>query len=321
MFLHMLGMVEWRLGEWTHARRHVDEAEELASDLELDTIRAFAVTKQVRIDAHLGNVEAALDKAAEGLAVAAASGAVWTETSIHEELGVLALSRSDPAEARRELESVAERTWEAGIREPANLREIPYAVEALVAVGEIARAAELLDRFEGEARRLDRASGLALAARCRGLLVAAEGDVDGAEGRFEEALRHHQRLEEPFELARTQLSFGSAQRRAKKRRHAREMLERALAVFEALGARLWAERARDELARIGGRRASSGELTASERQLAELVAEGLSNKEIAAALFVTPKTVGTKLSRIYAKVGVHSRTELVRRLGERASKV
>jgi DNA-binding NarL/FixJ family response regulator len=85
---------------------------------------------------------------------------------------------------------------------------------------------------------------------------------------------------------------------------------------------LWAARTRGELARIGGRTASGDDLTATERRLAELVREGLSNKQIAAALFVTPKTVSTQLSRVYAKLGVHSRTELVRRLGERtASKV
>jgi DNA-binding CsgD family transcriptional regulator len=198
---------------------------------------------------------------------------------------------------------------------------MPDAVEALVLVGEMVRAAGLLKRFEGEARRLDRASGLAAAARCRGLMAAARLAFDEAERSFEEALRQHQRLHEPFELARSLLAFGSVQRRAKRRAHARDLLGRALAIFDELGAQSWSERTRKELARIGGRAPSSGALTPTERQLADLVAEGLSNKEIAAALFVTPKTVGTKLSRIYTKVGVHSRTELVRRLDERASKM
>jgi DNA-binding CsgD family transcriptional regulator len=238
--------------------------------------------------------------------------------SIRHSLGVVALSRGDAAEAYRELAPWCERAWAAGVREPTHLRELTDTVEVLVALGETPRAAELLERFEGEARRLDRASGLALAARCRGLLAAAAGESDSAEVAFAEALRQHERFTEPLEFARTLLAFGSAQRRAKHRAHARELLGRALAIFEDLGARLWLERTRMELARIGGRAPSSGDLTATERQLADLVADGLSNKEIAAALFVTPKTVGTKLSRIYAKVGVHSRTELVRRLGERS---
>jgi DNA-binding CsgD family transcriptional regulator len=321
MFLGMLGKVEWRLGDWADARRHVDQAEELARYLELETVRALTLEKQVWLEAHAGNVDAALGKAADGLEVAAASGAIWAETSIHHSLALLALSRGDPAEARRELESVCEREWAAGIREPANLRELATAAEALYALGETARAEQLLEGFEREAHRLDRAVGLALAARCRGLFAAADGEFDRAERAFEEALQQHRRVEEPFELARTLLAFGSVQRRAKKRAHARELLGSALAGFDQLGAGLWAERARTEVARIGGRAPAGGELTATERQLADLVAEGLSNKEIAAALFVTPKTVGTKLSRMYAKVGVHSRTELVRRLGERAGKV
>jgi DNA-binding CsgD family transcriptional regulator len=79
---------------------------------------------------------------------------------------------------------------------------------------------------------------------------------------------------------------------------------------------LWAEKARAELARIGGRASSGSALTASERRLAEFVAEGRSNKEVAAAMFVTPKTVETKLSRIYAKLGIHSRAELARHLAD-----
>src|SRR5215210_7860648 len=106
----------------------------------------------------------------------------------------------------------------------------------------------------------------------------------------------------------------ATRRRARMKRPAREALEQALVVFEELGAPLWAERARAELARVGGRPAATGELTPTERRIAALAAEGHSNKEIAAALFVTPKTVGTQLSRIYRKVGVHSRTELARRL-------
>ena len=102
------------------------------------------------------------------------------------------------------------------------------------------------------------------------------------------------------------------------KRPAREALERALAIFEDLGARLWADKVRAELGRIGGRRAATGELTPTERRIALLAAEGRSNKEIASALFVTPKTVGTQLSRIYRKVGVHSRTELARHISSDA---
>ena len=118
----------------------------------------------------------------------------------------------------------------------------------------------------------------------------------------------------PFHEARTYLALGSIERRRRRRRAARAALERALAEFERLGARLWAERARDELARVGGRAPSRGKLTPTERKVAELVAEGLPTKEVASRLFVSPRTVDGHLAHIYAKLGVRSRTDLMHRL-------
>jgi DNA-binding CsgD family transcriptional regulator len=111
---------------------------------------------------------------------------------------------------------------------------------------------------------------------------------------------------------RTELALGAAQRRAKQRRRARETLGRALASFEKYGAALWAEKARIELAAIGGRISTRGELTPTE----QLAAEGRSNREIAATLYVTPKTVEFHLRHVFAKLGVGSRTQLARRLTE-----
>jgi DNA-binding NarL/FixJ family response regulator len=118
----------------------------------------------------------------------------------------------------------------------------------------------------------------------------------------------------PFERARTLLALGAIQRRAKRKRAARESLEQALAIFEELAATLWADKARGELAQISGRAPSRGELTPTEERVALLVAEGRTNKEVAAALFVTDRTVEYHLSHIYAKLGVRSRAELARRL-------
>jgi DNA-binding NarL/FixJ family response regulator len=106
--------------------------------------------------------------------------------------------------------------------------------------------------------------------------------------------------------------LGSVQRRAKQKAAARASLEEALAGLEEMGARLWAERARAELARIGDRARSSG-LTPTDERVADLVAEGRSNKEVADALFVSVRTVEANLTRIYAKLGIRSRTELARR--------
>jgi len=119
----------------------------------------------------------------------------------------------------------------------------------------------------------------------------------------------------PETSARTLLVKGTVERRLRRRARAARALEEALAEFERMGAKLWAERARTELDRVGGRQPRSpGELTPSERRIAELVAEGLSNKEIAATLFVSVHTVEVHLSHAYAKLCVHSRAQLARRL-------
>jgi DNA-binding CsgD family transcriptional regulator len=162
------------------------------------------------------------------------------------------------------------------------------------------------------AASLDRAWALAILARCRGLLLAARGDVEGAFTSFERALVEHDRSIDPFQHARTLLAFGRTQRRAKKRAAARATLDDALARFEHLGAPLWAEQTRAELTRIGGRAPSNGELTEAERRIALLVAEGRTNREVAATLFLTVHSVETTLTRVYRKLEVRSRAELAR---------
>ena len=121
-------------------------------------------------------------------------------------------------------------------------------------------------------------------------------------------------MPQPFELARTLLVKGEVERRAKQKRTARSTLGRALGIFEALGAPLWAQRARDDLARVGGAVLPSSELTPTEQRIAQLVAEGKTNREVAEALFISVKTVEANLSRIFHKLGVRSRTELTRRM-------
>jgi DNA-binding CsgD family transcriptional regulator len=189
-------------------------------------------------------------------------------------------------------------------------------IEALVLSGRAERARQRIDdiRRTGKKRRWDRF--LAWADRGDGMLLAQAGDLDGARAALESALRHHDRPPSlPFERARTLLLYGQVLRRSKRRREARQALNEALAELERLGARLYAERARDELKRVGGRAAATeGELTATEERIARLVASGLSNKEVAAQSFVTVRTVEATLTRIYAKLRVSSRLQLSRAL-------
>jgi DNA-binding NarL/FixJ family response regulator len=141
--------------------------------------------------------------------------------------------------------------------------------------------------------------------------------MDSAVVRFEESIAALARSPQPLQRGRTLLAYGTTLRRAKRRREAREALSQALEIFDLLGAPLWAERATAELSRIPGRSAASSELSATEQRVAELVAEGLSNKEVAARLFVSVRTVESNLSSVYSKLGLRSRSELAVRMSQR----
>jgi DNA-binding CsgD family transcriptional regulator len=123
-------------------------------------------------------------------------------------------------------------------------------------------------------------------------------------------MARHEEISQPFERARTLLVKGEVERRAKQKRAARSSFAQARGLFEALGAPLWERRASDGLARVGGPGGSSLELTPTERRIAELVAEGRRNREVADTLFISVKTVEANLSRIFHKLGVRTRTEL-----------
>jgi DNA-binding CsgD family transcriptional regulator/DNA polymerase III delta prime subunit len=313
LLLRWRSYAEWLGGNWPEALRLTEEGRAIAAQTGQLSQQAVLVATKALVLAHLGRAAEARETAGEGLRLADETGAAFGELVGGSALGFLELSLGRPADAYACLSRLVDRAEAAGIREPGAVRFVPDAVEALIGLGRIDEAEALLARLERRARKLARPSALGASARCRGLLAAVQGDLDSALAGLLEAVDRGSAAI-PFERARTLLALGQVQRRAKQKRRARESLERALRGFEALGAALWVEKARDELARISGRAPSGGELTPTERRLAELVAEGRSNKEVAAALFVSSRTVETKLSRIYAKLGVHSRTELAHRL-------
>jgi DNA-binding CsgD family transcriptional regulator len=199
------------------------------------------------------------------------------------------------------------------MREPAQHLELGDYLETLVAVGQLDEAAELIALWHERALAVDRAWALAVVARARGLELAARGDLDGAFASFDHAVGEHTRTSDPFQHARTLLALGRTERRAKRRAAARNTLAETLERFEQLGAHLWAAQTRGELDRIGGRRAAGDDLTDAERRIASLVAQGKSNREVAAALFLTVHSVETALTRVYRKLGVRSRAELAGR--------
>lgn len=167
----------------------------------------------------------------------------------------------------------------------------PDAIEAVIASGALEQAHTYLEQYEARAERSRNPWALSTAARCRGLLQAAAGDVAGAIASFEVALSEDAGGGRSNARVRSSPSVGHSDGRSRN-----------------------ARRARAGLGRIGGRAPNAGELTPTERRVAALVAAGRSNKEIASELFVTVRTVETHLTKVYAKLGVHSRTELVSRL-------
>ena len=181
-----------------------------------------------------------------------------------------------------------------------------------MALGRLDEARVIARWLEERAATLRRAQVAALAARCRGLLLGAEGDLEAAENAIQEALAAHEdHPGGPYEHARTLLVAGQISRRRRRRRAARESLEEARAIFERLGALLWVRRCEPELDRLGLRPGTGGdELTPSEQRVAELAVSGLTNREVASELFISPKTVEANLARVYKKLGIRSRAEL-----------
>jgi DNA-binding CsgD family transcriptional regulator/tetratricopeptide (TPR) repeat protein len=304
-----LADVEQRAGRYERASRHLDEADDIAAEAGVDVLGEILPVRAA-VACSVGDVEDASRYAIEGLAVCKRTMDRWNEVRCRSVLGFLNISRDDPAAAHDWLGPLPQLVEEMGLREPGAFPFLPDEVEALVSLGEVKAAERLTDRLEEQGRASDRPLALATAARCRGLIAAARGDQPTSMEAFARATEQHARLPMPFELGRTLLVLGQAQRRLKQRRAGAASLRAALETFEALEAPLWADKARAELARTGGQAGPPGVLTPTEQRVAELVAEGHTNREVADALFVSVKTVEANLSRIFHKLGIRSRRQL-----------
>jgi class 3 adenylate cyclase/DNA-binding CsgD family transcriptional regulator len=315
--LALLGQVECELGALDAAAACAAAGRELAEQAGQSTVIALVTAVAALADAFRGRTDAAEAAGRSALELAAGTSGRPAELIAAAALGHLALARGDPAGAVAALEPRVGYAREHRIDEPGATPFVPDYVEALAALGRSDDAAAALSPYAAGAERLGRASALAASARCRGLLAATAGDGEVAVSAFEEAIALHAAAPQALSRARTLLALGAALRRLKRKRPARQALEEALAAFERAGAAVWAERARSELGRISGRAPASGALTPAEERVAALVAEGRTNREVAAALFISDRTVEGHLSRIYGKLGVRSRTELARFLAGR----
>lgn len=313
----MLAQADCLLGDFDRGLRDAEAAREIAEQAGQAMLVAYGLAMRAFSAAHRGRAEDCRETAEAALELARRTQGTPALHFATAALGLLELSLGRPEEAVARLDPLVAFAREERICEPGLTRYVVDDVEALIELGRLEEAGELLDWYGGNAARLARGSALAAVSRCRALLAAAEGGIEESLVLFERALVEHNAAPFPFDRARTMLAFGAALRRAKQKADARKMLEQAVAEFERLGAAAFSERAQAELGRIGGRRPSAGGLTATEQQIAELVAEGHSNKEVAAALFVTVKTVEANLSKIYGKLGIRSRAALARRLERR----
>ncbi|HXJ64348.1 MAG TPA: AAA family ATPase [Actinomycetota bacterium] len=312
-----LAELECWAGRWgaarDHARRSLEGTIQIGETAHYRTLGLYA---QALVDAQSGRAEEARAAATEGMAIAERMAHVIAGVLHLSVLGFLDLFEGNLAGASSHLATASDMAESMGVEEPALFRFVPDQVEALVALGDLDGAEAVLDRFEERAARLDRAWALATGARCRGLLLAARGDMEGALESLRVALAHHERVPEPFALARTLYCQGQVLRRAKLKAESRAAFERALAIYAELGARPWAEQASREARRGAVRTAGPFDLTPTEERVAALVAEGRTNREAADALFMSVNTIEWNLSRIYRKLGVRSRTELAAKLRE-----
>jgi DNA-binding CsgD family transcriptional regulator len=314
--LEFLARAEAVDGRYATAAAHATEGLRLARETGQQNSECHLHGSLALIAALRGREDECRSHAAEALELATARGLGYHSALAGWALARLDLSRGRPEDALGRLAELA--TAGPGDGHPfVKLVSAPELVEAAVRAGDNAIAQAALAEFERFARETAPAWALALVARCRGLLSAGVA----AERHFLEALRWHGESARPFDRARTELAYGEHLRRDGRRKEARMHLRSALDAFERLGAGAWAERARIELRASGetARRrdpSTADRLTPQELQIVRYVAEGATNKEVAARLFLSPRTIDYHLRKVFTKLGISSRSELIRPGGE-----
>jgi DNA-binding CsgD family transcriptional regulator len=312
--LWYLSLLELQAGRWAVAADYIDRHRKVHLQYTIDgREHAGTLVAAARVAVYRGELAVARKLAERGRTLARGQSAYLAP--LEAVLGFADFSSGDGAAAAAHFAAAERAARAAEFGEPNIFWWRAEFAEALLELGRLDDAVRLLDRWEGEARRVGREWVLAQVRRCRGLVAAARGEIDIAVSTLEQAVVQHEKVEDPFGRGRALFALGVTRRRARQKRAAREAIEAALAAFEELGAATWTEKARAELGRIGGRTRAHG-LSPAERRVAELVAEGRTNREVAAALVLGERTVETHLTHVYAKLGVRSRTELARTLSQ-----
>ena len=303
----LMGRAAWELGSarFAAAESTATEAIELAREIGQEGVVAICTGLLARADAPRGREDDCRRRAADALALAADRSEAHPQSAAEAALAQLDLAMGRPADALLRLQGL----FTAG-HAMYRYAVIDDLVEAAAAAGRPDEALEAVAAWQEWVRHTDLPVGHAVLARARALLASQED----ADARFREALEHSA---SPFGRARTELAYGELLRRARRRTEARTRLRSALERFEALGAVPWADRAAAELRATGEtarkRDASTlDQLTPQELQIARLVAEGGRNRDIAARLFLSPKTVEYHLRKIFQKLDIGARADLIR---------
>jgi DNA-binding CsgD family transcriptional regulator len=309
--LLMLGQLEWAAGNHHLAEQHRDGAEEALGEyvegllwlLALDATRAL----------ERGELTVARSKAEQALEYMERTGTVWQGTRLVPILAAVEALSGNPEAAHVRLAGLREWLVSSGFGPAGSGRIVAWSqdVEALIAMNRLDEADEVQAELRSRADACGTDGVRAIASRCEGLLLAARGDLGAAIEAMETAVAAHECRPRPFEHGRTLVEKGTLERRARRKAAAKQTLEQALAILEPLGAEMWVSRARDELSRIGLRRAAATEgLTPAQSRVAKLVAAGATNAEIARELHMSLRTVEAHLTRVYREHGVTSRSQL-----------
>jgi DNA-binding CsgD family transcriptional regulator len=316
-FVHLLPCeLELRAGNVRRAARLLEEYDQgPSSELIPEESRVVSARQHAILAAVEGDPEEVRLRVATILAGVAEATPGWDRLGAMRATGLAALLAHDPDAAVEDLQTVWEHTLREHVDDPGVFPVAGDLVEALTQVDRLDEATQVTEELRRRSEEQSHPWGLVTAKRCEAVLALAGGYDEQAVTAFEEAVDAYGKLGLGFDHARTLLSLGRIQRRYKKRAAARSSLEAAVAQFEQGGSPGWAEEARQELARVSGRRTTAvDELTPSERQVVLLAARGMSNREIAGELFVSVSNVESHLSHAYAKLGVRSRAELAVRV-------
>ena len=306
-----LSWVEFWAGRWDLAAEHAAHAHDISIQYGLERPQDHLPIAVIAV--HRGRLELARTHSQRALELVEEVSARVPLPQHRAVLGLVAFWGGDPSGADEWLGEADRGAAQLGWGEPSIRWWSADYAELLLELGRIDEAVQVVDVWEEDAARVAREWVFGHVTRSRGLIAAAQGEVDQAASLLQRAVEQHQDVGDPYGQARALLALGVISRRARQKRAAREAISAALIGFEELGAATWVEKARGELGSIGGRTREEG-LTAAEQRVADLVAEGRTNREVAAVLFLGERTVASHLTHIYAKLGIRSRTELARLL-------